>query len=200
MKSPMTSKSTTKDARQQDRNQIIPFYHHKNAVTEELQDPGVLNTSEKFQGCEIYKEVWKIIGDCATKEKVARECSRGQNSLKETRHSQPAKAWLGELCLHTLQTQQTDHLKSRHNLYPLRVIYLSWTVLLDWTWNFSSLYRLNEVFWNTHTTGRCFCRIQILLWRRKSLLGLMDSGSGPKTTGYLICLLSFLNLNFQKNP
>lgn len=134
---------------------------HKNALTEKFQGPGVLNIFEKLQGCKKPKEVLKAIRARVTKEVVVRGCSRGQNTLKDTWHSQPAKAWLGEFCLHMLQAQQTDH-----HLYPLRVTYLLWIAALDWTQKFVP-FELS--FLNTHIAGRCFCRVQILPWRRKTL-------------------------------
>lgn len=44
-----------KDARQQDRKQIIPL--SSDALREELHDPRVLNTPEKLQGCRKGKEI-----------------------------------------------------------------------------------------------------------------------------------------------
>lgn len=58
---------------------------------EEFLGPGVLKSSEKVQGCKEHKEALKAIRVCATKQVVVSGCSRGHNTLKDTRHSQPAK-------------------------------------------------------------------------------------------------------------
>lgn len=145
MKNSVKSKSTTlipririrqasqKDARQQDRNQVIPLSDE--SITK-MPSQKIFRTLEywtplrNFQVARYIRNYLKH-SDCANKEEIVRGSSRGQNSIKETQHSNLQKLDSVFICYRL--SKQTI-LNQECNLYPLRVTYLGWTVVLDWMW------------------------------------------------------------------